>query len=106
METVISKSPKRSTVAVEQAPRVALAYRFTVAVDVDTVAAGVNEVINSAFEIDARVTSGDVAIGVGKDPVVLQRAPDRAAFLVENADGVVTDNIAVIRAALFRADRS
>ncbi|MEJ2273869.1 MAG: hypothetical protein P8Y01_04770 [Woeseiaceae bacterium] len=43
------------------------------------------------------MASGNVAIRIGEDPVVLQRTPDGAAFLMELAQAVVADEYAGFR---------
>ncbi len=83
-------------VTVEQAADVALADRLAIAVDVNAVGAGIDEIVDAALEIDGRMTSGNVAIRVRQDPVVLQRTADRAAFLVEHANRVIADDVAML----------
>ncbi len=85
------------TVSVEQALRIALAERFAVTVDIDAVRTQVIEVVNTTLVVDCGVLAGDVAIRVGQNPVVLQRAADRAAFLAEDVNGIVAHELAVLR---------
>ena len=59
-------------IAVEKAPRIALANGFHFAIHVDAVAAHVGQVVHAAFVVDRGVTSRDIAIGVRQNPVVLQ----------------------------------
>ena len=82
-------------IAVEEPPRHALADGLTVAVEVDAVGARVEQVVDSAPVIDCRVAPGNVTERIGQNPVVLQRAADRAALLIENTHGIVADDVAV-----------
>ena len=82
-------------VAVEQAPRVAAADRRILVIDVDTVRTQVGQVVNPAPAVHGRVLARDVSIGIRQDPVVVQRAADRAPGFVKLADGVVADEFAV-----------
>jgi hypothetical protein len=79
-------------VAIEQAARITFADRFAVAIDVNAIGTGVDEVVNATLEVDRGVTPRDIAIRIRQDPVVLQRAPDRAAFIAEDAYRIVTQS--------------
>ena len=82
-------------VAIEQASRITFADWLVFVVNVNAIATQVCQVVNAAFVVDCRVPTRDVFVRIGQNPVVLQRAPDRAAVLGEFAHGVVADDIAV-----------
>ena len=67
------------TVAVEQPLRMSAADGGVGAVDVDAVAAGVDEVIGAGLEVDQGVPAGDEALLVGQHPVVVGGTTDGPA---------------------------
>ena len=70
-------------VAREQALRIAAADGLLGVVDVDAVRRRVDDVIAARAEVDARVAARQIALAVGKHPVALERAADRAAVVPE-----------------------
>ena len=59
-------------IAVKQAARVAFADRLEVSVHVHAVAARIGQVIHATSEIDRGMATRNEAIGIGKNPVILQ----------------------------------
>ena len=83
-------------VAVEQSPGIALTDRLSFFVDVDAIRTDVGEVVDASLAVDRRVLTGYVLVGVWQDPVVIQRAADRAAFLTELTHSIITDDLAML----------
>jgi len=81
------------------AARTALGKRLRVIVDVHPVGAHVLQVEVSLAELHPRVVRGHVALRVGQHPVVVGRAPDRAALDREGRATALTE-----RAPLFADD--
>ena len=78
-------------VAIEKPSRVSPAKRLVGTVDIDAVGTDVGKVIGAALEIDSGMFSGDIVVRIGKDPVVVERTADRAAFCIELTDTVLPE---------------
>ena len=66
------------------------------AIDVDPIGAGVLQVIAPVAAVDAGVVAGNVALGVGQDPVIVVCAADAPAAHAEHRPGVFAQAVPLV----------